>query len=75
MEDMQRRLGVSSNVGHDAFEDLRLIGLGTNLSIQVLQLHLLPPEVVVETVEVASFILLAFLVFERVLLNTLPNLR
>lgn len=71
---MKRRLRVSGDVRDDALEDQRLVRRCAHVSIEILELDLLPPEVVAETEELALLILFAFFVFKGVRLNALPHL-
>ena len=56
-----------------AFEQLRFVGLSSDLSIQILQLDLFPSEVVAKPAKLGSIILFASFVFEVVVLDPLPD--
>ena len=67
MEIIERRLSVAIDVRDDSFEYRWILTrLRPKLCIQVLQLELLPPEIVRETTEFGSLIFFSFLVVESI---------
>lgn len=72
---MQRRLCVSSDMGDDAFKDLRLVRVGPQIGILVLKLNLFATKVVAEAVERAALVFFAIFIFEAVVFNALPHTR
>ena len=74
MQILQRRLRISIDMTHDSLEDLGLVlGLRPQLRVQVLQLDLLAPEVLIEAAEGGALVLLAALILEGMALDALAN--
>lgn len=64
---IQRRLSVAVDVRNDAAKDGRaIIGRGPQLGVQILELDLLPTEVVGEASKIRGSVLVTLLVFELI---------
>lgn len=74
---LERRLGITGDMGHDALEYLGVIPAGcAQFDIEVLQLQFLPPEIIAKPPKLALLILLTILTVELMVSDAFPhNLR
>ena len=71
---MERRLGVSGNMGDDALEYLWFVSRrSAQFGIKILELDLLPPKVVAKPPECTPLIFFSGLVREGVVLDALAH--
>lgn len=70
---MKWRLRVARDMSDDSLEDLRLVGRGAHVSVEVLELDLLAPEVVAEAMELAALVLFPILAVKGMPFDALPH--